>query len=122
MSQRAVFFATSIAGVALFGAVAFMQLNSRAFTRAAPIDLDSYLYSEVLAKPTPQAPASTPPRPEPGVIVLPPVEVLGRPTRSAPTQPALHETTVPCSPWREIGPQRVDEGVPTGSIQVRDLC
>jgi len=28
----------------------------------------------------------------------------------------------PCSGFRELGPANVDEGVPTGSVGVRDLC
>ena len=59
----------------------------------------------------------------PLAMILPPIEVFSRPTRTGgPTQPAVHEATVPCSPWREIGPRHVDEGMPSGALQVRDLC
>ncbi len=124
MSKRAIFLASTATGLALFSAIGFMQMNSGAFTSTPRVDLDSYLYSEVPVKQVQQAPVATPPAAEPGVLMLPPIEVFSRPTRThpAPTQPAVHETTVPCSPWREIGPRHVDEGKPSGSLQVRDLC
>src|SRR5687768_5668253 len=114
MSQRAIFFASTATAIALFSAIGFIQMNSRAFTSAPRVDLDSYLYSEVPVKPVQQAPVATPPAAEPGVLMLPPIEIFSRPTRpgAQPTQPAIHEITVPCSPWREIGPRHVDEGKP----------
>jgi hypothetical protein len=127
MSKQAIFFASTVTGLALFGAIGLMQVNPRAFASGPQVDLDSYLYSEV-PKPVSEAPKAMPrepaatPAPEPGVITMPPVEVFARPTPSTPAEPAVREATVPCSPWRELGPRHVDDGKPSGAIQVRDLC
>lgn len=80
-----------------------------------------------------------------GVVELPPVIVtrssrgisweLGQPTESktpqvdeistpsdASTQPNAPRSLKPCSRYRELGPTHVDDGVPSGSRSVRDLC
>lgn len=123
MSKQAIFFASTVTGLGLLGAVVFMQVNPRAFTSTPRVDLDSYLYSEVRAMPV--VPPPTPAvivEPEPDVMVLPPVDVFARPRAPASTPPEVHELSAPCSPWREVAPRHVDEGQPSGSVSVRDLC
>jgi hypothetical protein len=120
MSKQAIFFASTTTGLALFGAVAFMQMNRHAFTNAPQVDLQQYLYSEVPAQVV-QEPAS-PPEPAPGVMMLPPIEVYSRPRAPAATEPVTHEKSVPCSPWREVAPRHVDDGKASGAVSVRDLC
>jgi hypothetical protein len=71
---------------------------------------------------------------EASLIELPPVEITGAPSTSAEraaatpartlslSPPPTELATEPCSPWRELGPKHVDEGVGTGSHRVRELC
>jgi len=82
---------------------------------------------------------------EPAILELPPVVVtrsshgitwqLMPPTESktpqvdeistpsdASTPPSAPRSLKPCSRYRELGPTHVNEGVPTGSRSVRDLC
>jgi hypothetical protein len=123
MSKQAIFFASTVTGLGLLGAVVFMQVNPRAFTSAPRVDLDSYLYSEVRAMPvTPPPTPAVIAEPQPDVMVLPPVEVFARPRAPASTPAVVHEPSVPCSPWREVAPRHVDDGQPSGSVSVRDLC
>ena len=70
------------------------------------------------------------------LIELPAVEVIASTTRaqdSRPTpapsrtravaaSPVERAASQPCSPWREIGPTHVNDGVPAGSHRVRELC
>src|SRR5690349_7044337 len=109
MSKQAIFFASIGSGLALFGAIAFMQMNRHAFTSAPHVDLDTYLYSEVPAQVVPE-PASPPQAAPPDVMMLPPIEVFSRPRAPAAAEPATHEKSVPCSPWREVSPRNVDDG------------
>lgn len=126
MSKQAIFFASTVTGLGLLGAVVFMQVNPRAFTSPPRVDLDSYLYSEVRAMPVlPQPTPAVIVEHEPDVIVLPPADVFARPRAPASAPPEVHEVSepsVPCSPWREVAPRHVDEGQPSGSVSVRDLC
>lgn len=129
MSQRAIFFLSSIAGLGLFAAIAHMQLDSRAFTSRPDAELDPYLYSEVPVRPVDFPVVVTLPS-DGSVMTLPMIEVFGRPqtTRPQATKGAVtpasspHEATIPCSEWRELGPQYVNDGVPSGAIKVRNLC
>jgi len=130
MSQRAVFFFSSIAGLGLFAAIAHMQLDSRAFTSRPGAELDAYAYSEIPVRPVELPVVVT--LPDAGsVVTLPTLEVFGRPQSTRP-QAAVgdtstpvstpHEATVPCSEWRDISPRYVNDGVPSGAVQVRNLC
>ena len=127
MSKRAIFLASTAAGLALFGSIGFMQSNSSAFTSTPRVDLDSYLYSEVRAPSVPQGPAARPPT-EPADLVFPALNIVAKPPRTRPIGESVspvvpaHVPSIPCSPWREIGPRNVTDGKPIGSLQVRDLC
>lgn len=129
MSQRAVFFFSSIAGLGLFAAIAHMQLDSRAFTSRPGAELDAYSYSESPVRPVDLPVVVTLPG-DASVVTLPTLEVFGRP-QTTPPQTAgdtsapvgsPHEATIPCSEWRDIGPRHVNDGVPSGAIKVRNLC
>jgi hypothetical protein len=129
MSQRAVFFVSSIAGLGLFAAIAHMQLDSRAFTSRPSAVIDPYLYSEVPVKPV-DFPVVVALPDDASVMTLPMIEVFGKPQTTRPNatgaastpESAPHEATIPCSEWREIGPRNVNDGVPSGAIKVRNLC
>lgn len=54
-------------------------------------------------------------------VELPPVEIrapLPRPDRDEPAE----RTPEPCSPWTEIGPKYVTDGIGNGTRRVRQLC
>ena len=123
MSKQAIFFASTAMGLGLLGAVVFIQLNPLAFTSGPRVNLDSYLYSELNAKPVITVPTPVVvPESEPGGMVLPAVDVFLRPRAPASTPAPVHEPSVPCSPWREVAPRHVDEGKASGAVSVRDLC
>jgi hypothetical protein len=109
----------SLGGVAIAIAI-YVQSNALAFTsgftRPSGIDL-----------PIPPVPARLPDSaPEPAVresvIQMPAVHIIAAPTQ--PRKPDLRdpESVQPCSPWREMGPVYVEDGVGTGVRRVRDLC
>jgi len=51
----------------------------------------------------------------------PQVDEISTPSDSS-AQPDTPRSLKPCSRYRELGPTHVDDGVPSGSRSVRDLC
>jgi hypothetical protein len=124
-------------GLGLFGAIGYMQANDKAVITDYGIDLPGFVSPEVPVRNAVPALA-----PEPSVseahpaemLVLPPVQIRALPTRASQAStgavaapaavavPSPHEAEVPCSPWRQIGPRNVNDGVPSGAVHVRQLC
>jgi hypothetical protein len=131
MSQRAVFFLSSIAGLGLFAAIAHIQLDSRAFTSRSGAALERNVDSETPVRPV-ELPAVVTLPDDASVLTLPTLEVFGRPQTARPPaakglstpagSPLDHEATAPCSEWRDISPRHVNDGVPSGAVKVRNLC
>jgi hypothetical protein len=118
--QRWISIGTLLLGCAAFGVVMYVQETPRAFTTTHPV-----MVLPVLAAPT-IGPDTVPEPATPRVVELPTVHVTGtapamRPKRSL--EPSVQDTALePCSPWHEIGPEYVTDGVATGSRRVRELC
>lgn len=129
MSQRAVFFLSTLTGLGLFAAVAHIQIDSWAFTSRPRAESEPSLYAEVPVRAV-ELPTVVELPDDGAVLTLPPLEVFGSPKTVGPrlegaaTTPAEapHEATVPCSEWRDLGPRFVNDGVPEGVIRVRNLC
>ena len=129
MSQRAVFFLSSIAGLGLFAAIVHMQLDSRAFTSGPRAELEPNQYFAIPVRPVDIPVVVTLPDEAP-VMTLPTLEVFGKAPTPRPqaaegaSTPASspHEATMPCSAWRDISPRNVTDGVPSGVVKVRNLC
>lgn len=131
MDQRWIGGAMLTAGIALFGVVAWIQSDRFAFTSArqgaASESLRTVVASSTaatveIAEPEPPA-GLTPAEP---VIDLP-VQIIrarkpGPATRAAAPSAAPPHEPIPCSPWEEIGPMYVDDGVASGVRRVRKLC
>jgi hypothetical protein len=125
MSQRAVFFASTGAGLLLFGLLASIQIESRALRNS----LAERYSAEVAAVPVEVTGVSViaPIATEPNMVTLPTVEIVGTArtltlTLTPSVDAAPQEASVPCSDWRELGPLHVTDGTPSGSMRVRDLC
>lgn len=137
MSKRGLFIASITAGLVAFGAVAFMQLDPRSFTNEPRVDLDSYACPaaphEVTVKSATMPLLVAKPEVENATLFASTVYIFGDATRApqratrqppSPVAPAVVPAIPmePCSPWRDVGPTNVDEGVPSGTVRVRDLC
>jgi hypothetical protein len=131
------------AGIGLFGIVGWIQTDRYAFTHSRPAELESIQMVIAPAKPAEVRPAaeasaaeasaaeasaveaSAVEEPADAVLEMPEdaIVVPRRAPVAAPpmTEPELHEP-MPCSPWEEIGPVRVDDGNPTGVRRYRKLC
>jgi hypothetical protein len=123
MSQRAVFFASTGAGLLLFGLLASIQIESRAL-RSSAADRYSAEYAAVPVEVTGVS-VIPPIITEPNMVTLPTIEIVGTARTLTPTpsvDAAPQEASVPCSEWRELGPLHVTDGTPSGSMRVRNLC
>lgn len=109
------------AGLGLSGVAIFVQVDSRAFTSAVTSAAPESI-SAVRVVPPASPPISNeieesaaPSR----TIDLPPIHItVKHPPAPAPETAPLN----PCSPWREIGPTHVVDGVANGVQRVRELC
>jgi hypothetical protein len=111
-------------GLALFGSAARIQADRSAWISTqqeepAPVRMSvSSLKDEPLV---------IRPAPEPTMVQLPPIEVIGHIPRALPkteTPPVAGEFVAePCSGWQDIGPAHVVNGNALGSPRrVRELC
>lgn len=111
-------------GAGLFGLVAWIQSDRHALT-SVPAPSEAVQLHVAPLRPAAEAPPTEVVEP---ILELPPVEVSGRRRVRAATPPAALPVApepapvVPCSPWRDIGPAHVDDGVPSGVRRVRELC
>jgi hypothetical protein len=111
-------------GLALFGSAARIQADRSAWIskqqeEPAPVRMSvSSLKDEPLV---------IRPAPEPTMVQLPPIEVIGHIPRALPktvAPPVVGEFVAePCSGWQDIGPAHVVNGNALGSPRrVRELC
>lgn len=121
MDQRFMAATMLMAGTGLFGVVAWIQGDRSALTTAPP-EPESVRMDIAPLRPADDVELEE----EEPVLELPPAEITGRRRRPAPAMPAPTPSEpvlkAPCSPWREIGPAHVDDGVPSGTRRVRELC
>lgn len=123
MEKRWIAIASMVAGAAVLTVPIQVQMNRRAFT--SHTDTRS-MHTEMAA---PTNPERTPAAISEGssqmngahIVDLPPVEIRARSTRPDRGKPAAR-TPVPCSPWMEISPKYVTDGVGDGARRVRQLC
>jgi hypothetical protein len=124
MYHKPLIFALSLVwGGGLFGYALNVQDEQRALEQAS-------------LEPSPEAVRVMPPPPtakvsepapvvvEPAALDIPPV-VIRAPLRVKPRAPVVKPVvlmTRPCSTWRELGPQHVNSGNPSGMHEVRELC
>ena len=119
MYQRWICGSMLTAGIGLFGVVAWVQSDRQAFTSARGSS-GSEAIQMVISPLSPEEVAA--PEDEP-VLELPQDQIFGRRRAPAAAPPAVPEQAPsPCSPWEEIGPKNVDDGVPSGIRRVRKLC
>ena len=127
MYQRWILGFSLAAGAVLFGLAIRIQTDRFAFTSPAreldlpaPRTADLVVPTRVESAKTVEADSTLTP-----TLFMPPVEIRGerRATvpRALPAAPVT-EASEPCSPWREIGPARVENGEPIGMRHVRELC
>jgi hypothetical protein len=114
-----------VSGIALFGAAASIQSNPSAWTEE-PKDEETPIRASISALGDENRDrSSVSEEASPVTMELEPIEVIGRLPKAsrttAPRAPAL-VVTEPCSDWRELGPQRVIDGVPVGARRVQNLC
>ncbi|HTM46427.1 MAG TPA: hypothetical protein VL137_15810 [Polyangiaceae bacterium] len=102
-------------GAGLFGVIGYMQHHHpESGVKAEPVAAAPLRV--FVDKPVEVAPPA-----EPTTVVLPPMVVKEKKiSRSAPV--AKPPTRVPCSGWRDLGYQHVDNGQATGVSRVREIC
>jgi len=105
------------AGAAALGAVTYIQHKPRAFTN------DTHIVAEAprimpLAAPSP---AVEPVVEEAKPIVLEPL-VVSKPAPAKPRAQKMVKAKVPCSKWRALGYEHVENGNASGVSRVRELC
>jgi hypothetical protein len=112
-----------VSGIALFGSAVWIQSDRNALIDA-PHD-DQPIRTTISALEDRDPVTVREDDPEPVVVELDPIEIVGR-RRVAPkvTPPPVVAEAVaePCSSWAEIGPERVIDGTPLGARRVRELC
>lgn len=126
MHQALIFGSMLTTGLALFGTAAWIQADRSAFTSPAPEFSVPIVHTTVSAL-KPEVIEAAPAEP---AVELPAVKITGRRSAAqvaatstkavAPLEPPL--ATAPCSPWQEIGPERVNDGTAIGVRRVRQLC
>jgi hypothetical protein len=123
MEKRWIAIASMLAGAAIFTVPVQVQMNRRAFTS----ETDSRpVLSEMTTPANPErTPAATSERSSQAngtpIINVPPVEIRApsaRPDRGK----SAGRTPEPCSPWMEISPKYVTDGIGHGARKVRQLC
>jgi len=131
MVKQLVVLASLLVGTGSAGMAMYLQNNPLAFSKKERVNLNTYLYSaRTLPPATAPAPDTPVAEPDAQIIELPPVVV----TRAQPAlrpravTPSVAPATIegkelrPCSEFRELGPTHVDDGVPSGTQGVRELC
>jgi hypothetical protein len=123
MEKRWIAIASMLAGAAILTVPIQVQVNRRAFatdTDTRPVHTE--LPAPTSAERTPVAP---PEERSQGngthVIDLPPFEIRARSARPDRGKPA-ERTPAACSPWIEVGPKYVTDGIGNGTRRVRQLC
>jgi hypothetical protein len=124
MMHQALIFSSMLAtGVALFGTAAYVQADRNAFTD--PFGEEALpgvrtTVSSLKPEEAPRVEAAS----QPEILQLPPIEIIGRRQIVAASTPKVSEPLAvePCSPWEEIGPERVKDGNAIGLRRVRTLC
>jgi hypothetical protein len=107
-------------GFALFGTSAWIEAN-----RFALIDVPSNSDEVTLHTSVSSLKAEEEVSKEPEyTIVLPELQISGKRGRAlrAHARYELPIATEPCSPWQDVGPERVADGSPIGERRVRTLC
>jgi hypothetical protein len=112
-----------ISGIALFGSAVWIQSDRNALIEP-PQNEEAPIRATISAL-RDQPVTVREVDPEPVVVELDPIEIVGR-RRVAPKvtpPPVIEEVAAePCSSWAEIGPERVSNGTPLGTRRVRELC
>lgn len=121
MAKRWIAIASMVVGAAILTVPIQVLMNRRAFTSeiAHPT-----LPEMTVPKPEITRTAASEPSSETNgarFLELPPVEIRGRLPGPDRGQPAAR-TPEPCSPWMEIGPKYVTDGIANGTRRVRELC
>lgn len=147
MYKQLIVLSSLLVGGGSAGMAMYLQTNPLAFSKSQRVNLETYLYSakadvrvaEPVKRPAALV-ADAPPmivdlpevvvgpvRPAAATLVAPPISDALRAPDAVPQPDGIQPATAPrelhpCSKFREIGPMNVDDGVPTGTRGVRDLC
>lgn len=104
------------AGAAAVGVVGYMQHRPRAFTTETHIVVHAPPTTRPLAMPTPD----TVPPEAPEVLLQP---LVVKPEAPKPrVAKKLAKAPAPCSGWRDLGYDYVNDGKASGTRRVRELC
>jgi hypothetical protein len=104
------------AGAAALGVVSYIQHQPRAFTTDTQVV--AIAHPERLVAPPSVA---VEPIVEDEPVVLAPL-VVAKPTAAKPRAQQAVKAKVPCSGWRALGYEHVDNGAAKGVAKVRELC
>jgi hypothetical protein len=104
------------AGAAALGVVSYIQHKPRAFTSDTHV-VAMVQPERVLAPPS----VAVEPLVEDEPVVLAPL-VVAKPSAVKPRAPQAVKAKIPCSGWRALGYERVDNGAAKGVAKVRELC
>jgi hypothetical protein len=101
-------------GAGLFGVVGYMQHHPPS------VDLNPEPAAAAPLRVFVDKPVEVAPMAEPPAVVLPPMVVKQK--KMARTHEVKQPTRIPCSGWRVLGYQHVDNGNASGESRVRELC
>jgi hypothetical protein len=104
------------AGAAAFGVVSYIQHQPRAFTNDTQV-----VALSPARRLAPPSVAVEPIEEEEKVVVVEPL-VVAKPAPAKPRVQKMDKAKVPCSSWRALGFEHVDNGAAKGVAKVRELC
>lgn len=104
------------AGAAALGAVSYMQHRPHALTT----DTHVVAMTPRVAPLAPPSPAVEPAVEDEPIVVAP--LVVAKPTPAKQPAKKMVKSKVPCSSWRALGYEHVENGNATGVARVRELC
>lgn len=118
--------ASIVCGLAVMGVVISIQQDPLAWTQASRQSAADPQAATVVPEQPAAAPRAAASKEAMPLVELPEVRITSSRQYEQWTESGepeqLESALEPCSEWREIGPTHVDQGVPSGSQRVRQLC
>lgn len=122
MRQPIIAVTSLLAGFVVMGLVASIERDPLAWTHAAPPFPSTSMLKATATRPTDPRRKEPPNGTSGGVVTLPAVRITAERTAARPERKRESKALEPCSEWRELGPEYVEEGKPRGTRRVRSLC
>ncbi len=122
MRQRIIALASVASGLGVMALVISLQRDPLAWTSAARPPASDTKPAVVSQTPDKAGTNWAPTSSASPMLELPEVRIESRSSAPKAEKRDAPESLQPCSEWRDIGPDYVDDGEPLGSRRVRNLC